>query len=120
MAKKILIIDDDQKSRKLSKDLITLAGFIVFEAGDAKSGIELAKEHIPDLILLDVRLPDMKGLDVSMILRADNDTQKIPIIFVTASAMADEIERMQGIANCSYIIKPINTRTFVQEISRCL
>ena len=118
MKRKALIIDDDGRTLMLEKDLLEAAGFEVFEAENAADGIAAAKREKPDIIILDVRLPDMRGPEAARILRQDNETSNIPIIFVTASVMAEGREEMSSVANSGFIGKPINTRTFVKEISR--
>jgi two-component system, cell cycle response regulator DivK len=116
MKKKALVIDDNRNNLLLEKDLLEVAGFDVFEAENASSGIAIAKKELPDVIVMDVRLPDMRGPDAARILRKDKDTSDIPIVFVTASVMAGGREEMKDITNSGFIGKPINTRTFAEEI----
>jgi two-component system, cell cycle response regulator DivK len=118
MLKKALVVDDNANNLTLEKDLLEIAGFEVFEAENATDGIAIARKEKPDIILMDVRLPDMRGTKAARILRQDKETRDIPIIFVTASVMAEGIEVAKDIPNSGFIIKPINTRTFVKEISR--
>jgi CheY-like chemotaxis protein len=118
MSKKALVVDDNANNLLLEKDLLEVAGFIVFEAENAADGIAIARREKPDIILLDVRLPDMRGTKAAMILRQDKDTMDIPIVFVTSSVMAEGIEELKDITNSGFIGKPINTRTFVKEIDR--
>jgi two-component system cell cycle response regulator DivK len=116
MQKKALVVDDNAKNLMLEKDLLDVAGFDVFVAEDAASAIAIARKEKPDIIILDVRLPDMRGTEAAKILRRDKATCDIPIIFVTASVMAEDREELTGIANSGFIGKPINTRTFAKEI----
>jgi CheY-like chemotaxis protein len=102
----------------LEKDLLEVAGFEVFEAENASSGIAIARKEKPDIIIMDVRLPDMRGSEAAKILREDKETSGIPIVFVTASVMAGEKEEINAVTNSGFIGKPINTRTFAKEISR--
>ena len=118
MKKKALIIDDDGRTLMLEKDLLEAAGFEVFEAENAAGGIVTARREKPDIIIMDVRLPDMRGPEAARILRQDTETGHIPIIFVTASVMAEGREEMSSIANSGFIGKPINTRTFAKEVSQ--
>ena len=118
MKKKALVVDDNSNNRMLEKDLLEVAGFEVFEAEDASSGIAIARKEKPDIIIMDVRLPDMRGTEAAKILRQDKETRDIPIIFVTASVMAEGKEEIQAIANSGFIGKPINTRTFAKEVSQ--
>ena len=118
MRKKALVVDDNGNSLMLEKDLLEVAGFEVFEAENASSGIAIARKEKPDVIIMDVRLPDMRGSEAARILRQDKETSVIPIIFVTASVMAEGIEEINTITNSGFIGKPINTRTFAKEISQ--
>ena len=118
MKPKALVVDDNTNNLMLEKDLLELAGFEVFEAQNALSGIVIAIKEIPDVIIMDVRLPDMRGTDAAMILRENKETAHIPIVFVTASVMQEGRDEIDSISNNGFIGKPINTRTFASEISR--
>ena len=120
MPKRVLVVDDNANNLMLEKDLLEVAGFEVFEAENAADGIAIARKKKPDIILMDVRLPDMRGTEAARILRQDEDTRDIPIVFVTAAVMAEGIEEVKDIPNSGFIGKPINTRTFVQEISQLI
>ena len=113
--KKILIIENDPSSKKLQTSLLEQAGYEVMVTDSAEAGIALAKEKLPDLITMDYQLPGMNGELALKILRADERTKNIPVIFVTASVMEEEKKRFASY-HCKVITKPINTRTFVQEI----
>jgi len=118
MGKRALIIDDNGNNLILEKDLLEVAGFEVFVAQDALSGIAIARKEKPDILIMDVRLPDMRGSEAAKILRQDKETGDIPIVFVTASVMAEGREEIKDITNSGFIGKPINTRSFVKEISK--
>ena len=118
MKKKALVVDDNGNNLLLEKDLLEVAGFEVFVAENATSGIAVARKEKPDVIVMDVRLPDMRGTEAARILRQDIQTSHIPIVFVTASVMAEGREEIRTIANTAFIGKPINTRTFAKEISQ--
>ena len=118
MRKKALIVDDNANNLLLEKDLLDVAGFEVFVAQDASSGIAIARKEKPDIIIMDVRLPDMRGSEAAIILRQYKETGDIPIVFVTASVMAEGKEEIKNITNSAFIGKPINTRTFAKEISQ--
>ena len=117
MKKRALIIDDNINNLIMEKDLLEVAGFEVFKAENATDGIAIAREEKPDIIIMDVRLPDMRGSEAARILRQDKETNDIPIVFVTASVMAEGREEIKDIPNSGFIGKPINTRTFAKEIS---
>jgi CheY-like chemotaxis protein len=116
MKKKALVVDDNENNLLLEKDLLEVAGFDVLEAGNAADAIAMARKEKPDIILMDVRLPDMRGTEAARILRQDKETQDITIVFVTSSVMAEGKEEIEGMSNTGFIGKPINTRTFAQEI----
>lgn len=118
MKKRALIVDDNGNNLILEKDLLEVAGFEVFTAQDASGGIAIARKEKPDIIIMDVRLPDMRGSEAAIILRQYKETSDIPIIFVTASVMAEGKEEIKNIINSGFIGKPINTRTFAKEISQ--
>jgi len=117
MKTRALVVDDNKNNLLLEKDLLEHAGFVVFEAEDASTGIAIAKREKPDIIIMDVRLPDMRGPEAARTLRQDQKTSGIPIVFVTASVMAEGKEELKDITNSGFIGKPINTRTFAKEIS---
>ncbi|MDP2790433.1 MAG: response regulator [Rectinemataceae bacterium] len=116
MGRKVLVVDDNGNNLMLERDLLEVAGFEVFEAEDAASGIAIARKEIPDVIVMDVRLPDIRGSEAAKILRGFKETCNIPIVFVTASVMQDGREEIKAISNTGFIGKPINTRTFAKEI----
>ena len=90
----------------------------MFEAENAAGGIALARSEKPDVIIMDVRLPDMRGSEAARVLRQDKETCHIPIVFVTASVMAEGKEEIKDITNSGFIGKPINTRTFAKEVGQ--
>lgn len=118
MKKRALVVDDNLNNLMLEKDLLEVAGFEVFEAENAADGIAIARREKPDIIVMDVRLPDMRGTEAIRILRKDKETSAIPVVFVTASVMAGGREEISTIPNSGFMGKPINTRTFAKEISQ--
>ena len=116
MKPKALVIDDNEHNRVLEKDLLEVAGFDVFEAETASLGMAIARKEKPDVIIMDVRLPDMRGSEAARILRQDPETRGIPIVFVTASVMAEGKEEIKSISHTGFIGKPIDTRIFANEI----
>ena len=118
MEKKVLVVDDNGYNLLLEKDLLEVAGFEVFEAESATNGMDIAKREKPDIIIMDVRLPDMRGTEAAMILRQNKQTADIPIVFVTAAVTPEGKEETKNITNSGFIGKPINTRTFAKEISQ--
>jgi len=118
MKTKVLVVDDNANNLLLEKDLLELANFEVFVAENAADGMAIARKEKPDIIIMDVRLPDMRGSKAAKILRQEKETRDIPIVFVTASVMAEGMEEINDIPNHVFIGKPINTRTFAKEISQ--
>jgi two-component system, cell cycle response regulator DivK len=113
-----LIVDDNENNLILETDLLEAAGFEVFVADNAASGIAIASKEKPDIIIMDVCLPGMRGSDAAKILRQSVDTNTIPIVFVTASVMDEGRKEIMEVTNSGFIGKPINTRTFAKEISQ--
>jgi two-component system, cell cycle response regulator DivK len=118
MKKKALVVDDNANNLLLEKDLLEVANFEVFVADNAASGIDIARKEKSDIIILDVRLPDMRGSKAARILRQEKETRDIPVVFVTASVMAEGMQEISDIPNSGFIGKPIKTRTFAKEISQ--
>ena len=118
MKNKIVIVDDNANNLLLEKDLMEIAGFEVFEAINATDGIALVRKKMPDIIIMDVRLPDMSGLEAINILRKDKNILKIPVVFVTASVLEAEKQALVTIPNSGFISKPIDTRTFAKDINK--
>ncbi len=120
MAKTILIIEDDPRNLTLFRDLLQISGYSTIEASDGKQGIELAKAKKPDLILMDIQMPGMDGLEATRILKADATTSNIPVIALTAYAMKGDKERILEAGCDGYLAKPINTDEFLKEVAEYL
>ncbi len=118
MKKTVLVVEDNKTNMKLVRTLLTLGGHMVLEAEDAETGIKLAKEARPDLILMDIQLPGMDGLEATAILKQDPDTVDIPIIAITSYAMQGDEKKARDAGCNGYISKPINTRTFLEDIAQ--
>ncbi len=116
--KRILVIEDNPINRKLMRVLIAMADLEVLEAAEAETGIALARERRPDLILMDVQLPGMDGLDATRLIKSNPDLAGIAVVAVTSFAMAGDEEKARAAGCSGYITKPINTRTFIREISK--
>jgi len=118
MKKTALVVDDNENNLMLEKDLLEIAGFFVYVAENATKGIDIAISELPDIIVMDVRLPDMRGTEAAAILRINEKTKDISIVFVTASVMKEEKKEINNISNSGFIGKPINTRTFALDVIR--
>lgn len=116
MEKPVLLIEDNDQNRYLTTFLLEKNGFRVISASDGLSGINLAKEVLPRLILLDIQLPRIDGYQVARLLRQDDRLRKVPIIAVTSYAMPGDREAALASGCDGYIEKPINPDTFVSEV----
>jgi two-component system, cell cycle response regulator DivK len=119
-ATRVLIVDDAELNRKVVKTVLLAQGFEVLEAHDGEEAVQMATEHLPDIVLMDVQLPKIDGYEATRLLRAQESTHHLPIIALTAHAMPGESERAQEAGCDGYISKPINTRTLVEQISEHL
>ena len=116
----ILVIEDNALNMKLVRSLLAMGKHSFLEAMDAESGIRLAREHKPALILMDLQLPGMDGLSATKILKADPVLQKIPIIALTSHAMEGDDKRALAAGCDGYMPKPIDTKNFLATIGRYL
>ena len=116
--KTILVIEDNELNMKLMRSLLKIGNYEMLEAVDAETGIKLVKQHIPDLILMDIQLPGMDGLRATRIIKEDTDVKHIPVVAVTSYAMqGDDVKATE--AGCAgYITKPINTKEFLKNIEQ--
>jgi two-component system cell cycle response regulator DivK len=112
----VLIVDDNEKNVKLARDVLRFAGFRTLEAGTAGDGISLAAEHLPDVILMDIRLPDMDGMTAVRKLKDDPRTAGIPVVAVTSFAMKGDRERFLAERFDGYLEKPISVREFPDQV----
>jgi two-component system, cell cycle response regulator DivK len=110
MAATILIVEDNAQNRLLMGDILTAHGFQILEARDGAEGIFFAKKHRPDLILLDMQMPVMDGMEAARLLKSDPETAAIKILAVTSFAMKGDRERILAVGVDEYMAKPIDTR----------
>ena len=116
----ILIVEDNDKNLKLVRDVLQVKGYETIEAGTAEDGIELARSRQPDLVLMDIQLPGMNGIDALKVLRADAATTHIPVIAVTASVMQQDRNLITEAGFDGYIGKPINLKEFLDSVRAML
>ena len=112
----ILIVEDNDKNLKLARDLLQYHGFRTLEADTAATGIALAEQHVPDLILMDIQLPDMDGVAALGRLRESAATTSIPVVALTAFAMAGDRERLLASGFDGYLAKPIDIHHFSDRV----
>jgi two-component system cell cycle response regulator DivK len=116
----ILIIEDNEKNLKLVRDILQVKGYATLEARTAEDGIDLARARVPDLVLMDIQLPGMSGIDAIARLRADAATAAIPVIAVTASVMQRDLKQITDAGFDGYVAKPINLRSFLDTVRTVL
>jgi CheY-like chemotaxis protein len=116
----ILIIEDNDKNRKLVRDVLTFKGYTTIEAETGEVGVRLAQERKPNLVLMDIRLPGIDGLEALRQLRAEPTTRDIPIMALTASVMSEDRQRIVGAGFDGYQSKPINVTDFVAAVTQLL
>ena len=118
--KTVLIIDDNPKNVELAGDVIRRPGLKIIEADNAESGIELARKHLPDLILMDIQLSDMNGKEATAILKKDEKTRNIPIVAMTSYAMDGDKKEIMAAGCDGYISKPFYPRELVKIVESFL
>lgn len=116
----VLIVEDNPRNLKLARDVLTYAGYDVLEAGSAEDGLALARERRPDVVLLDIQLPGMDGVQALGHLRGDPATAAIPVIAVTAFAMKADRERLLEAGFDRYVEKPLDIHTLPWQIAAAL
>ena len=114
---KILIVEDNPANISLAMFLLQSAGHITLRASDAEAGLALARDKQPDLILMDIQLPDMDGLEATGILKRDGATCAIPVIALTALAMKGDEERIRAAGCDGYVAKPIHYKDFLATVA---
>jgi two-component system cell cycle response regulator DivK len=112
----ILIVDDNEHNVKLARDVLRYAGFRTLEAGGGGEGVALAAEHLPDLVLMDIRMRDMDGTAALRLLKADERTADIPVVALTSSTMKGDRERFLAEGFDGYLEKPISVRDFPDQV----
>lgn len=118
--KKILIVEDNELNLKLFRDLLGAHGYDTYETKEGMEAISLARNIHPDLILMDIQLPEISGLDITKRIKADSEVSDIPIIAVTAFAMKDDEEKILRAGCEAYISKPISIVHFLSTVRRFL
>jgi two-component system cell cycle response regulator DivK len=116
----ILIVEDNDKNLKLVRDVLQVKGYETLEAGTAEDGLELARARAPDLILMDIQLPGMNGIDALKALRAEPATAAIPVVAITASVMQQDRQEIMRAGFNGFIEKPINLRKFLDTVQQTL
>ena len=118
--KTVLVIEDNEMNMKLARSLLQIGKYNVLEAFDAENGIQLAREHHPDLILMDIQLPGMDGLTATREIKNDPAVKDITIIALTSYAMEGDEKKAMDAGCAGYIAKPIDTRSFLETLGKFL
>lgn len=116
----VLIVDDNAVNRKLARTVLQVAGFRTIEAANGADGIALAAVHLPDVILMDLRLPDMHGAEAAMKLRGGDRTARIPVLAMTASQLEASGDWLESAGFAGWLEKPIGVSTLAAEVGRYL
>lgn len=120
MTKTVLIVEDNELNMKLFHDLLEAHNINTIKAYDGKNVLNLARENMPDLILMDIQLPEISGLDITKMLKQDTELQSIPVIAVTAFAMKGDEQKIREGGCEDYISKPISVVDFMDKINTYL
>ena len=120
IAKKVLIVEDNDLNMKLFNDLLEAHGYLTLQTRDGVEALRMARQHRPDLILMDIQLPEVSGLEVTKWLKEDDELRAIPIIAVTAFAMKGDEEKIRDGGCEAYIAKPISVASFMRTVERFL
>jgi two-component system cell cycle response regulator DivK len=118
--KTILVVEDNDLNMRLFHDLLEMHGYNILQAREGSTALNLARQHCPDLIILDVQLPGMSGLEVTKWLKEDDVLKAIPIIAVTALALKGDEQRIRDAGCDAYIAKPMSTSKFLRTIEQFL
>ena len=116
MAKSVMIVEDNELNMKLFNDLLEANGYTTIKTRNGLEALDLAREHRPNLILMDIQLPEVSGLEVTKWIKEDDRLHSIPIIAVTAFAMKGDEERIRQGGCEAYISKPISVAKFIETI----
>jgi two-component system, cell cycle response regulator DivK len=120
MQKTVLVVEDNELNMKLFNDLLEAHGYKVVQTRDGLSALEIARKHKPDLILMDIQLPEVSGIEVTKWLKEDEELRRIPVIAVTAFAMKGDEQKIREGGCEAYISKPISVLSFLQTIDKFL
>ena len=120
MAKKVLIVEDNELNMKLFKDLLEVHNIDTVQTNNGNEAMDLARKEMPDLILMDIQLPEISGLDITKMLKEDDELKSIPVIAVTAFAMKGDEEKIREGGCEDYISKPISVTNFLEVIQKHL
>ncbi len=116
----ILIVEDNERNLKLVRDVLNVKGYETIDSMTGEGGVALAAQRRPDLVLLDIQLPDIDGFQVLAKLRADPTTKAIPVVAVSASVMPSDVQRIGAAGFDGYVTKPISVKGFIETVEKFL
>lgn len=119
-ARRILVIEDTEDNRQIMRDLLSAAGYVVFEADNGAAGVEAAKTHRPDLILMDIQLPVLDGYEATRRIKAISELRHIPIVAVTSYALSGDEAKTRAAGCDGYVAKPFSPRQLLEEVRNFL
>jgi two-component system cell cycle response regulator DivK len=114
----VLIVEDNEKNMKLARDVLQAKGYKTIEAVTGEEGVKLAKESVPDLVLMDIQLPGINGIEAFKQLRSDSKTARIPVVALTASVTPTDRSAITAAGFDAFISKPINLKEFLETVKR--
>jgi len=120
MSKTILIVEDNELNMKLFNDLLEAHGYNTLQTRDGRDVMSMTRKHRPDLILMDIQLPEISGLEIAKMLKADDDLNSIPVVAVTAFAMKGDEQKIRNGGCDGYIAKPISVNNFLLTVAKFL
>src|SRR3954462_14689861 len=114
----VLIVEDNEKNMKLARDVLQAKGYKTLEAVTGEEGVELAKQHVPDLVLMDIQLPGINGIEAFKQIRGDAKTAKVAVVALTASVTPTDRSAITAAGFDAFIGKPINLKEFLETVKR--
>jgi two-component system cell cycle response regulator DivK len=120
VTKRILVVEDTEDNRRILRDLLTCAGYSLIEATDGGAGVRLARQEIPDLVLMDIQLPVMDGYEATRHIKADPTTRHIPIVAVTSYALSGDEAKALAAGCDGYVAKPFSPRKILGLVRQIL
>lgn len=116
MSRRVLVVEDQEDNRRIIRDLLTSVGYELIEAPDGLAGVRLAKEHRPDLILMDIQLPGIDGYEATRRIKADPELLAIPIVVVTSYALSGDEQKARAAGCDAYVAKPFSPRQLLATV----
>ncbi len=116
----ILIVEDNEKNMKLARDVLQAKGYATLEAVNGEDGVRLALAHKPDMVLMDIQLPDINGVEAFTLIRANAETAHIPVVAFTASVTPMDRNRITDAGFDGFIGKPVNLKEFLETVRKTL